>query len=58
MNLEEEIKLLKEENERLKKLLEIYKNPAKKYYEKNKDKISEYKREYYRKTKDKNNASE
>ena len=68
-NLLDEIKSLREENEKLKKQLEIYSNPQKEYYEKNKqiikekalqrlasldkEKLKEYRRNAYLKRKEK-----
>jgi hypothetical protein len=68
-NLLDEIKSLREENEKLKKQLEIYYNPQKEYYQKNKqiikekalqrlasldkEKLKEYRRNAYLKRKEK-----
>ena len=58
MNLQEEVKQLKLENELLKQRLNNYTNPScnKIYYEKNKDKINQKKKEtskiYYQQNKD------
>ena len=52
-NLEEENKKLKKEVEELKERLKKYTAPERglNYYHKNKEKISEYKKEYYQKQK-------
>jgi hypothetical protein len=73
-NLLDEIKSLREENEKLKKQLEIYSNPQKEYYEKNKqiikekalqrlasldkEKLKEYRRNAYLKRKEKKTGFE
>jgi len=73
-NLLDEIKSLREENEKLKKQLEIYYNPQKEYYQKNKqiikekalqrlasldkEKLKEYRRNAYLKRKEKKTGFE